>query len=57
MMSNMQQTPSEIVTEIIMSRDSLPWLTVEGDSDVRLLRDRTYPVQIENHNWIWVGGR
>ncbi|MGZ8175410.1 MAG: hypothetical protein ACXWT8_19555 [Methylobacter sp.] len=46
-MSNMQQTPSEIVTEIIMSRDSLPWLTVEGDSDERLLRDRTYPVQLK----------
>lgn len=43
----MQQTPSEIVTEIIMSRDSSPWLAVEGDSDERLLRTRTYPVPVK----------
>ncbi|MFR9719805.1 DUF4435 domain-containing protein [Aeromonas diversa] len=53
-MSNMQQTPSEIVTEIIMSRDSRPWLAVEGDSDERLLRTRTYPVPLKivlGHGW------
>lgn len=43
----MQQTPSEIVTEIIMSRDSRPWLAVEGDSDERLLRTRTYSVPLK----------
>ncbi|PPK72980.1 uncharacterized protein DUF4435 [Methylobacter tundripaludum] len=43
----MQQTPSEIVTEIIMSRDSHPWLAVEGYSDIRLLRSRTYPVPLK----------
>ncbi|MCR3960589.1 DUF4435 domain-containing protein [Aeromonas veronii] len=39
----MQQTPSEIVTEITMSKESTPWLAVEGDSDERLLRTRRYP--------------
>ena len=43
-MSNLQPTPSEVVTEIVMSRDRRPWLAVEGDSDERLLRTRTYPV-------------
>lgn len=38
----MQQTPSEIVTEIVMSTDPTPWLAVEGDSDERLLRTRRY---------------
>lgn len=38
----MQQTPSEIVTEIVMSAESTPWLAVEGDSDERLLRTRRY---------------
>lgn len=44
-MSNLQPTPSEVVTEIIMSRDGRPWLAVEGDSDERLLRSRTYPAR------------
>lgn len=46
-MINMQQTKSEIVTEIVMSRDSRPWLAVEGDSDERLLRTRPYRIQLK----------
>lgn len=37
------QTATEIVTEICMSRDARPWLAVEGDSDERLLRKRSFP--------------
>lgn len=43
----MQQTHDEIVTEITMSRDYKPWLAVEGDSDVKLLRTRSYPVSVK----------
>jgi len=46
-MSSMQQTKSEIVTEIIMSRDTNPWLVVEGDSDERLLRTRDFPLPLK----------
>jgi hypothetical protein len=45
-MSNMQLTPSEIVTEIVMSKDVKPWLAVEGDSDERLLRARGFSVPL-----------
>lgn len=41
-------TPSEIVTEIIMSREKSPWLAVEGLSDQMMLRSRNFsrPVKI-----------
>lgn len=43
-----QATAGEIVTEIMMSRDNLSWLAVEGYSDEILLRSRNFsnPVKI-----------
>jgi hypothetical protein len=46
--------PSEIVTEIIMSREKSPWLAVEGYSDEMLLRYRNFsrPVKVVvGHGW------
>jgi len=53
-MSGLQSSLTEIVTEIIMSRDPRPWLAVEGFSDEVLLRTRkfTNPVKIVvGHGW------
>jgi hypothetical protein len=41
-MTSLFQNPHEIVTEIVMSRDGIPWLTVEGDTDERFFRSRKF---------------
>ena len=41
-MTSLYQYPHEIVTEIVMSRDGIPWLTVEGDTDERFFRSRKF---------------
>ncbi len=46
-MTSPYQYPCEIVTEIEMSRDAIPWLTVEGDTDERLFRSRRFPRNVK----------
>lgn len=47
-MGEIRSTVTEIVTEIMMSRENLPWLAVEGFTDEFLLRARNFsaPVKI-----------
>lgn len=44
-MSEVLQSVDEIITEIVMSRDGVPWLIVEGVTDEKLLRGRLFRVQ------------
>lgn len=41
-MSGLQASPTEVVTEIMMSREGRPWLAVEGFSDEILFRSRKF---------------
>ena len=48
------QTWNEIITEIGMSRDTRPWLAVEGELDEKLLKNREFFLKIKivvAHGW------
>lgn len=46
-MTSFYQCPDEIVTEIMMSRDGIPWLMVEGDTDERFFRSRKFQSEVK----------
>lgn len=41
-MSNLQQHPEELITEIAMSHASMAWIVLEGESDERLFLSRNF---------------
>ena len=46
-MASPHQHSDEIVTEIVMSQDGIPWLAVEGDTDERFFRSRNFRCRVK----------
>jgi len=46
-MTSLNQSPEEIITEIVMSQDGVPWLAVEGDTDERFFRSRKFGREVK----------